>query len=142
MYRKIMVPVDLAHLKVIEPALQTVADLAQHYGAEVCYVGITANTPGSVARTPEEFTQKLKAFAQERAEVHGQPVSTHTIVSPDPIADLDDDLIKAIDEVGADLVVMPTHPPKHVDVIMPSHGGKVATHTKASVFLVRPGAGD
>lgn len=142
MYRKIMVPIDLAHIEVIEPALQTVADLAKHYDAEVCYVGITANTPGSVARTPEEFSQKLEAFAQKRAAVHGQPVSTHTIVSPDPIADLDDDLIEAIDKVGADLVVMPTHPPKHLDVIMPSHGGKVATHTRASVFLVRPGAGD
>lgn len=142
MFKKIMVPVDLAHLDVIEPSLKIVADQAKHYQAEVCYVGITAATPGSVARTPEEFTRKLEAFAQERAKVHGQPVSTHTIVSPDPIADLDDDLIEAIDQVGADLVVMPTHPPKHVDVIMPSHGGKVATHTKASVFLVRPGAGE
>jgi len=138
MFHKILVPVDLAHLDLIEPSLQAVADLARHYDAEVCYVGVTANTPGTVARTPQEFTQKLEAFAKERAEVHGQPVSTHTIVSPDPIADLDDDLIKAIDELSADLVVMPTHPPKNVDAIIPSHGGKVATHTKASVFLVRP----
>ncbi|MFY0992569.1 universal stress protein [Halomonas sp. C05BenzN] len=141
MYHKIMVPIDLAHIQLIEPTLQTVADLARHYNAEVCYVGVTANTPGSVARTPQEFTQKLEAFAQERAKVHGQPVSTHTIVSPDPIADLDDDLIQAIEDVGADLVVMPTHPPKHIDVIMPSHGGKVATHTDVSVFLVRPAKG-
>ncbi|MFO7648939.1 MULTISPECIES: universal stress protein [Halomonas] len=141
MYSKIMVPIDLAHIQLIEPTLQTVADLAQHYNAEVCYVGVTANTPGSVARTPQEFSQKLEAFAQERAKVHGQPVSTHTIVSPDPIADLDDDLIRAIRDVGADLVVMPTHPPKHIDVIMPSHGGKVATHTDVSVFLVRPSKG-
>ncbi|MGJ7458959.1 universal stress protein [Halomonas sp. MA07-2] len=138
MYHKIMVPIDLAHIEVIEPTLQTVADLARHYDAEVCYVGVTSSAPGSVARTPEQFAQKLEAFAQKRAEVHGQPVSIHTIVSPDPIADLDDDLIEAIKEVGADLVVMPTHPPKHLDVIMPSHGGKVATHTDVSVFLVRP----
>ncbi|WP_416139788.1 universal stress protein [Halomonas sp. HK25] len=138
MYHKIMVPIDLAHIEVIEPTLETVADLARHYDAEVCYVGVTSNAPGSVARTPQEFTQKLEAFAQKRAAVHGQPVSTHTIVSPDPIADLDDNLIQAIKEVGADLVVMPTHPPKHLDVIMPSHGGKVATHTDVSVFLVRP----
>lgn len=138
MYHKIMVPIDLAHIELIEPTLETVADLARHYDAEVCYVGVTSNTPGSVARTPQEFTQKLEAFAQKRAQVHGQPVCTHTIVSPDPIADLDDDLIAAIGEVGADLVVMPTHPPKHLDVIMPSHGGKVATHTDVSVFLVRP----
>ncbi len=138
MYKKIMVPVDLAHFDVIEPSLQVVADQARHYGAEVCYVAVTATVPGSVAHNPEEYQQKLEAFAQERAKVHGQPVSARVITTPDPIADLDDVLIDAIDEVGADLVIMPTHPPKHLDVVIPSHGGKVATHTKASVFLVRP----
>ncbi|MBA2780107.1 universal stress protein [Billgrantia kenyensis] len=138
MYRKIMVPIDLAHLEVIEPSLQAVADLARHYQAEVCYVGVTSTAPGSVARTPEEYHRKLEEFAQRRAAVHGQPVSAHTISSADPIADLDDLLIDAIKDVGADLVVMPTHPPKHLDVIIPSHGGKIATHTDVSVFLVRP----
>ncbi len=138
MYQKIMVPIDLAHIELIEPTLETVADLARHYDAEVCYVGVTSNAPSSVARNPQEFAQKLEAFAQKRHEIHGQPVSTHTINSPDVIADLDDNLVKAIKDVGADLVVMPTHPPKHLDVIMPSHGGKVATHTDVSVFLVRP----
>ena len=139
MFKKIMVPVDLAHLDVIEPSLQVVADQARHYGAEVCYVAVTAATPGSVAHTPEEYQQKLQAFADERARVHGQPVSARVITSPDPIADLDDVLIDAIDEVGADLVIMATHPPKHLDVIIPAHGGKLATHSRVSVFLVRPG---
>lgn len=138
MYRRIMVPVDLAHIEVIEPTLETVADLARHYDAEICYVGVTSSTPSSVARTPQEFTQKLEAFAEQRAKVHGQPVSTHTIVSPDPMADLDDNLVEAVKDVEADLVIMPTHPPKHLDVIMPSHGGRLATHTDVSVFLVRP----
>lgn len=141
MYSKIMVPIDLAHIEVIEPTLETVADLARHYNAEVCYVGVTSTTPSSVARTPAEFTQKLEAFAQKRAEVHGQPVTTHTIASPDPVADLDQDLVQAIADVGADLVIMPTHLPKQIDIIMPSHGGKVATHTDVSVFLVRPRKG-
>lgn len=139
MFNKIMVPVDLAHIEVIEPSLKVVADQARHYDAEICYVAVTANTPGSVARTPDEYQQKLEAFAQERAKVHGQPVSARVITSPDPIADLDDVLVKVIDEVGADLVIMPTHPPKHLDIVIPSHGGKVATHTTASIFLVRPG---
>ncbi|XKE44559.1 universal stress protein [Halomonas organivorans] len=138
MFKKIMVPVDLAHFDVIEPSLQVVADQARHYRAEVCYVAVTSTVPGSVAHNPEEYQQKLEAFAQERAKVHGQPVSARVFTTPDPIAELDDVLIDAIDEVGADLVIMPTHPPKHLDVVIPSHGGKVATHTKASVFLVRP----
>ncbi len=138
MFKKILVPVDLAHPDLFEPSLKIVADQAKHYDAEVCYVSVTANTPGSVARTPDEYRQKLEAFAQERAKVHGQPVSTHVMVCPDPIADLDDVLVDAIDEVGADLVIMQTHPPKNLDVVLPSHGGKIATHTQASVFLVRP----
>ncbi|WP_027962210.1 universal stress protein [Halomonas halodenitrificans] len=138
MFNKIMVPVDLAHITQIEPSLKVSADMARHYQAEVCYVGVTANTPGSVARTPEEYAQKLEAFAQQRGDVHGQPVSSRTISRVDPVADLVDTLVKAIDEVDADLVVMPTHAPNHLDIVIPANGSQVASRTDASVFLVRP----
>jgi nucleotide-binding universal stress UspA family protein len=140
MFNTIMVPVDLAHLETLETALAVTADMAKHHNATICYVGITAITPGSIARTPEEYEQKLNAFAQTRKEVHGQPVSVKMYASSDPIANLDDLLIKAAKEVHADLVVMATHPPRHLDALIPSHGGKVATHIEASVFLVRPTA--
>ena len=138
MFKKILVPVDLAHIEAIERALAASADLARHYGAEVCYVGVTSSQPGSVTRTPEEYAEKLKAFALDQKTVHGQATSTRCINSPDPIADLDDTIIKAIDTENADLVVMATHLPKHLDAVIPAHGGKIATHTEVSVFLVRP----
>lgn len=138
MFERMMVPVDLAHIETLRPALQVASDLAAHYSCEVHYVSITANVPGSVARTPEEYQQKLEIFAQQQSEIHGQPVKARAITSPDPIADLDDVLTQAIDDIDADLVVMATHLPAHLDAIMPSHGGKIATHTTASVFLIRP----
>lgn len=138
MFKNIMVPVDLAHLETLEPALDVVADMAKRYDARITYVGITANTPTSVARTPQEYEQKLDAFAQERHKVHGQPVSIKVYSSTDPVANVDDLLVEAIEETGADLVMMATHLPRHLDIVMPSHGGKVATHTDASVFLIRP----
>jgi nucleotide-binding universal stress UspA family protein len=138
MYRKIMVPVDLAHLDALEKSLQIAADIARHYEAEVCYVSVTANTPGPVARTPEEYERKLAAFAEEQSRVHGQPASSRVFISHDPTADLDRILVKAVDTVGADLVLMATHLPHKVDAIMPSHGDKLAKHTNVSVFLVRP----
>ncbi|HKJ95677.1 MAG TPA: universal stress protein [Gammaproteobacteria bacterium] len=141
MYRRLLVPVDLAHIQAIQPALTAAADLARHYRAEVCYVGVTATTPGQVARTPEEYETKLKAFAEEQSRIHGQPASARMITSPDPVADLNDVLLRAISEEDADLVVMATHLPSHLDVVMPAHGGEIATHTKASVFLVRPTRG-
>ena len=138
MYRKIMVPVDLAHVEAIRPALQAAADLANHYGSDICYVSVTSTSPTSVAHTPEEYETKLEAFAKEQAAQHGRNVSAQVLTSNDPAADLDNKLIHAIDSVGADLVVMATHLPRKLDAIMPAHGGKVATHTDASIFLVRP----
>lgn len=138
MYSKIMVPVDLAHLEALERSLQIAADMARHYDAEVCYVSVTANTPGPVARTPDEYERKLKAFASEQASQHGQPTSARVLISHDPTADLEKILVKTADEIGADLVLMATHLPHKVDAIMPSHGDKVAKHSDVSVFLVRP----
>lgn len=143
MFRKIMVPVDLAHREAIEPSLTASSDLARYYGAEICYVGVTATTPGSVARTPEEYQQKLHEFAREQSEHHhGQTVSARAITSPDPVADLDDVLVQAVKDTGADLVVMATHLPRRLDAVLPAHGGEIATHTDVSVFLVRPPAGE
>jgi len=138
MYNKIMVPVDLAHLDALSKSLQVAADIARQYKAEVCYVSVTANTPGPVARTPAEYEKKLASFADEQAERHGQTTSSRVFVSTDPTAELDRILLKAVEMVGADLVLMATHLPHRVDAIMPSHGDKLAKHINVSVFLVRP----
>lgn len=139
MFTNIMVPVDLAHLEALEPALDVVANMAKQYDTRITYVSVTANTPSSIARTPQEYEQKLEAFAQERHKVHGQPVSIKVYGSTDPVANIDSLLEKAIAEVNADLVMMATHLPRHLDIVMPSHGGKLATHTDVSVFLIRMG---
>ena len=138
MFQSIMVPVDLAHLDALEKPLTVAADMARHYDAQLCYVGVTTSQPSSVARTPEEYEQKLKAFAQEHAPDNGHAPTARVYNSHDPVTDLDDILLKAIDDASADLVVMGTHLPHHIDAIMPANGSKVASHSDVSVFLVRP----
>lgn len=137
MYKQIMVPVDLAHLDALEKALQTAADLSKHFGCPVCYVGVTAPTPGEVAHTPQEFAAKLDRFGEDQAARHGHVTTTWPITSHDPTADLDETLLDAVEQSGADLVVMATHLPNVADYIWPSNGGKIASHSNASVFLVR-----
>jgi nucleotide-binding universal stress UspA family protein len=137
MFNKIMVPVDLAHLAALEKALTVAADLSRHYGAALCYVGVTTSQPSAVARTPEEYELKLRAFAHKHAPDSGYEPSARVYNSHDPSVDLDNILVQAIHDVGADLVVMATHLPAHLDAIMPSTGDKIAKHTEASVFLVR-----
>jgi nucleotide-binding universal stress UspA family protein len=137
MYTQIMTPVDLAHLDQLDKALETTADLALHYKIPVCYVGVTAPAPSQIAHTPNEFAEKLKAFANAQAQAHGHEVTAKAYTSHDPASDLDDTLLKAVDDIGADLVVMSTHTPTIADYVWPSNGGKVASHARTSVLLVR-----
>jgi nucleotide-binding universal stress UspA family protein len=137
MYTKIMVPVDLAQVNRLGKALNTAADLAKHYGIPVCYVGISASTPGSVAHTPAEFTEKLEDFGRREAAKHGHETSTMAVFSHDPTADLEDSLLQAVKDTGADLVIMASHIPNIADFVWPPNGGKIASHSDASVFVVR-----
>jgi nucleotide-binding universal stress UspA family protein len=131
-----MVPVDLAHVGKLEPALKVAAGLAGLYDARVSYVGVTSPQPSSVAHNPEEFGRKLAEFADAQKTEHGiSDTGAHAITAHDPAVDLDRALEKAVSDLGADLVVMASHIPHHFD--LGSHGGRVATHTDASVMLVR-----
>lgn len=137
MFTKIMVPVDLAHADKLERALQCAADLATHYKATVVYVGVAAATPGSVAHTPQEFAEKLAAFAAAQGESAGISTDSLAMTSHDPSTDLDPTLLDALDQCGADLVVMASHIPNLTDYIRPSNGGTIARRAKVSVMVVR-----
>lgn len=137
MFKRIMVPVDLAHAERLEKALGVAEDLAQHYGASVVYVGVAAATPSSVAHSPEEFAAKLTTFAEVRAAQTGVTAEAHAMTSHDPSTDLDPTLLKAVGETGADLVVMASHIPNITDYVWPSNGGTIAGHAKVSVMVVR-----
>ncbi len=137
MFKKIMAPVDLKHVDHLQKALDVAASMAKDTGAELIYVGVSSAAPSEIAHTPAEFAQKLEAFARESGAAHGVSAHAKAFLSHDPTIDLDDTLLKAIDELGADLVVMASHIPNVADHIWPSNGGTVASHADVSVFIVR-----
>ncbi len=137
MFSSIMTPVDLAHLERLRKSLDVAAGLARQYDARVTYVAVTTPEPTSVAHSPEEFAAKLEAFASSEAESQGIAAGSKSLVSHDPSADLDKTLLHAVDDIGADLVVMQSHVPNLADYLWPSNGGSIAAHSKASVFVVR-----
>jgi nucleotide-binding universal stress UspA family protein len=137
MYRKILVPVDLAHIERLDKAVDTATDLAKHYGASLCFVGVTTTAPGDVARSPEEYSRKLREYAERQGDTHGSRIESMACTSRDPAVDLSDRLLEAIEQAGADLVVMASHVPGLPEHIFASHGGSVASHARVSVLLVR-----
>mgnify|MGYP005990346391 CR=1 FL=1 len=138
MFNRIMTPVDLAHVDKLERALDCAADLAKHYGLPITYVGVTSSAPGALGHNPKEFGQKLQSFVDGEIDKRGIEATAHTAMANDPATEIDNALIHAIDDTGADLVVMASHLPGAVEYIWPSNGGKIAQHAKCSVMLVRP----
>lgn len=137
MFKRIMAPVDLAHLDKLERALQVTAEEAKLHNAAVTYVSVSAAAPSALAHTPDEFKARLQDFASKQALAHGINATSHAIISHDPATDVDDALLKCVTDTGADLVVMASHRPGLADYFWPSNGGKIAAHTDASVFIVR-----
>lgn len=137
MYNKIMVPIDLAHVDKLGKAIATATDLAKIYSIPILFVGVTAETPTSVAHNPTEYAEKLREFGAKQSSEHGLTIETRAYPSHDPTADLVKRLISAGAENDADLIVMASHVPGFPDHIFAPHAGSVALHAKVSVFVVR-----
>ncbi len=137
MFKTIMVPVDLTHLDKLARALAVASDLAKLYGSAIHYVGVTGNTPGAAAHTPEEYTEKLSALAAARGQADGVDIKARAVVSHDPAVELDGALRNAAQELECDLIVMASHVPGFAQHLFSSHGGYLASHATISVFLVR-----
>ncbi len=137
MYSTILVPVDLAHADKLTKSLEVAERLARLENARLVYCGVTAGTPGSVAHNPQEFEQKLTEFVNAQAGRTGLDSTALPAICHDPARDLDKTLLQAIEDSGADLVVMASHVPGVIDHVFTSNAGWLATHAAVSVMVVR-----
>jgi len=136
-FSKIMVPVNLQHAEKLEKAISVATDMARQYGASICLVGVTTAQPNEVARTLDQYREKLAQFAEEKSTDSGIEMTSQAFDTADPLRDLDDVLDNAIKEIGADLVIMASHVPNFADYLLASNSGRLASHSSASVFIVR-----
>lgn len=137
MFSHIMVPVDLVHKDTQQKALAVAGEMARAHGATVHVVSVGGALPSSLGHNASEFGKTLEAFVSSLREQYGAEVEAHPVQSTDPSVDTTRKLMEAIDDVGADLVIMASHVPGVMEHIFSSHGGYIAQHAKCSVFVVR-----
>ncbi len=137
MFSKIMVPVDLKHTDEVSRAMAIATLLARTLDAELHIVGVTMSSPTEVARTPEEFAEKLRKFADEKSKDLGAPIKSHAEISHDMTIDLDQILMRTAKSIDADLIVMASHIPGLAEYVFSSNAGHLASHADISVMVVR-----
>ncbi len=137
MFHKIVVPIDLAHTDRLDKAVDAAVLLAKQDTVPLCVVGVTTETPSEIAHSPEEYEEKLRAYADALGRKHGIAIDAVACASHDPATDLNATLIAEAEAQGADLIVMASHVPGLPEHLFSSHAGAVAAHAEASVFVIR-----
>jgi nucleotide-binding universal stress UspA family protein len=137
MFSKIMVPVDLVHKDTLQKALDVAGDMARLYDATIDVVSVGGELPSQLGHNPHEFGDRLQGFAEELREKYGVTVKADPLMAHDPAVETTSELLKGIEKIGADLVIMASHEPGFFEHIFSSHGGYIAQHAKVSVFVVR-----
>lgn len=137
MFSHIMIPVDIHLPPEIRKALDVAAQMANWQNARITIVSVTGTQPGDVTQSDAAISAELKAIVDQLTEQSGSEVEARNIHSVDVAAEVDGDLTRAAEEIGADLIVVGTHAPRITDHIFSSHAGYLAKHAKVSVFVVR-----
>ncbi len=137
MFSRIMVPVDLVHRDALGKAIDLACSMAREHKAEICFVSVSGEMPSEIAKSSSDYGEKLQEFADRKAEEYAISAKALNLSSADPEAEIDRELLSAIEQIGADLVVMASHQPGLMEYIFSSHGGYIAAHAKVSVFVVR-----
>ncbi|WP_050605261.1 universal stress protein [Ruegeria sp. 6PALISEP08] len=137
MFKHIMLPIDRHLPPEVRKAADIAAEVAKWQGAKITLVSVTGAHMGESTETEAEIDRDLAVFTEKLAADSGTKVAIRKIHSVDVAAEVDGDLTRAAEEMGADLIIAGTHAPRITDYIFSSHAGYLAKHASMSVFVVR-----
>lgn len=142
MFNTILLPIDLEHPASWKKALPAAEKLADDNGAALHVISVV---PGfGSALVAAEFPADFERKTLEKASAHLAEVIAADAASPDRITQhighgrVHEELLKAIDDTGADLVVMASHAPDAWrEFLVGSQADRVVRRSPVSVLVIR-----
>ncbi len=141
MFRSILVPIDLGHERASSPALAMAAELARPHGAEVHIVNVVPPMGFPVVGSffPPDYEQKAIEEAKSKLAEFASKHSPEGLAPKLHVAHgtIYEEIIRAADTLGVDLIVMTAHRPELKDYLIGPNAARVVRHARQSVFVVR-----
>ncbi|MBB3810031.1 universal stress protein [Pseudochelatococcus contaminans] len=140
MFKKILVPVDLADLEIARQAVTRAAALARESGGTVRLIYIRSILPVSfVEFVPPNFDEEQARLAAEELaefakEVALPPERVSTVVR---IGAVYNEVLEEAAEIGADLIVVSSHQPGVSTYLIGSNAATIVRHATSSVLVLR-----
>src|ERR1700682_730538 len=144
MYRRILVPIDLADVELAKPALATALLMAKESNGSVRLVNVLPMTPVMLAEyVPPDFEAQQRASAEEAIAI----VAGETGLAADKIStavrqgNIDREILDEAKAMKADLIVMSSHRTGVRTYFLGSNAGHVVRYAACSVLVVRHSPG-
>ena len=143
MFKKILVPVDLADAAMGRPALDAAVELAIPSKGLVRLINVETLLPLSYTEyLPAEFDK----VQEERATHALQELSVGLSLPKERISwtvkfgGVYAEILNEAEEWGADLIVIGSHRPSMATYLIGSNAKTIVRHAKSSVLVIRPAA--
>jgi universal stress protein F len=140
MYKRILVPIDLADVELAKPAIATAAMMVRESGGAIRLINVLPMTPVMLAEyVPPDFEAQQRAAAEEAIAIVAQETGlgadhVSTVVRQGTI---DREILDEAKAMGADLIVMSSHRTGMRTYFLGSNAGHVVRYATCSVLVVR-----
>jgi nucleotide-binding universal stress UspA family protein len=139
-YRRILVPIDLADVDLAKPAVATAVMMARESNGSVRLINVLPVTPVMLAEyVPPDFEAQQRASAEEAINI----VAKETGLPPDRVSAIvrqggvDREILDEAKGINADLIVMSSHRTGMRTYFLGSNAGHVVRYATCSVLVVR-----
>jgi nucleotide-binding universal stress UspA family protein len=140
MYKKVLVPVDLADPEYVKPAIKTALMVAEVADGSIRLLNVLPMTPVMLAEyVPPDFDVQQRQSAEEALAI----VAKETGLDPGRISavvrqgGIYHEILEEAKAMSADLIVMSSHRPAMRTYFLGSNAGHVVRYSKCSVLVVR-----
>ena len=142
MFKKILVPVDLADTDLAQSAIETAVSLAKASGGQVRLITVLPPTPAELAEyVPADFDARQRASAEEALVIVAKEsgIDVGHIGVTVRQGGVYHEILDEAKTMHADLIVMSSHRPSTKTYFLGSNAGHVVRYATCSVLVVRHG---
>lgn len=139
MFKKVLVPVDLAEPDVAAPALAQAREIARISGGELRLINIQSLMPATFmdyvpAGFDEEQRSRAEAALADLADKITDAPKVSTVVR---VGGVYPEILAEAEAWGADVIVIGSHRPAMSTYLLGSNATTVVRHARCSVLVVR-----
>jgi nucleotide-binding universal stress UspA family protein len=140
MFKKILVPVDLADTDLAKSAIETAVSLANASGGSVRLLNVLPTTPAMLAEyVPSDFDVQQRQSAEEALAIIAKEsgIGAGQISATVRQGGTYHEVLEEAKSIHADLIVVSSHRPAMKTYFLGSNAGHVVRYAKCSVLVVR-----